>query len=352
MAYNPNRALVSEIIRQVPGPLRALTLATALQESGGRLNAVGDRGHSFGPFQEYDQGRGAGLSVAQREDPAGAVNRFYRELLAFQGRGFQGPELAYRTQRPADHAGYVAGISRLLPIAQQLLGGASAAHAAAGAQVAPTGGGGPAPLPPELVRRLAQWQTDSQEAALAGDVLPLPAGALEALRAAKAARANTTPAPAAAPQAGPVATFGDLLMPLSTPLGPRSEFNVADGPEGVPTGRGGFIHGGKDWFAPPGSAIVAPTGGRIVEVKASRGTSGQVFGGVVKLQDPSGRVFVFRHVDPRGVRVGQAVNPGVELATVSPWKGGSTHAHIEVWRSLAGGYNAGNLLDPERVFGG
>lgn len=48
----------------------ALTLLAIMKpESGGRLDIVGDNGHSIGLFQMHDAGAGAGLSVEQRQDP-------------------------------------------------------------------------------------------------------------------------------------------------------------------------------------------------------------------------------------------------------------------------------------------
>lgn len=44
-------------------------LSTLDAESGGRVDAVGDGGHSIGLFQMHDQGAGYGMSVAQRQDP-------------------------------------------------------------------------------------------------------------------------------------------------------------------------------------------------------------------------------------------------------------------------------------------
>src|SRR4029450_13161498 len=46
-----------------------LALAIVEQESGGDPRAVGDHGHSVGLFQLHDQGMGAGLSVADRQNP-------------------------------------------------------------------------------------------------------------------------------------------------------------------------------------------------------------------------------------------------------------------------------------------
>ena len=68
-------------------------------------------------------------------------------------------------------------------------------------------------------------------------------------------------------------------------------------PEGMP-GQGGSYHGAVDWFAPAGAPVRSPINGRVVEVKPSQGSSGQIFGGTVKVQGTNGRVWVFRHVDP------------------------------------------------------
>jgi hypothetical protein len=41
-------------------------------------------------------------------------------------------------------------------------------------------------------------------------------------------------------------------------------------------------------------------------------------------------------------------DPGQVVATVTNWRDGSPHAHIEVWRTLQGDYE--NMLDPMRFF--
>jgi murein DD-endopeptidase MepM/ murein hydrolase activator NlpD len=145
--------------------------------------------------------------------------------------------------------------------------------------------------------------------------------------------------------------IGRFVAPLSTRLTSGSEFASPDA-EGAPSARGGRYHAAKDWFAPARSAVRSPWAGRVVEVRASRGNSGQVFGGTVKIQRADGVVFVARHVDPRRVRVGQRIGRGQVVAGVSPWTGGSPHAHIEVWRTLGGGYRFENMIDPATVFGG
>lgn len=142
--------------------------------------------------------------------------------------------------------------------------------------------------------------------------------------------------------------IGRLVQPVATKPG-ASAFDMPDA-EGAPDKNGVRHHAAMDWFAPGGSRVLAPVGGKIVEVKQSRTNTGQIFGGVVKIQQPNGRVFVFRHVDPRGVKLGQRVKPGTVIGGVSPWESGSPHTHIEVWKSLAGGYRLENMEDPARYF--
>ncbi|AGC43108.1 putative peptidase [Myxococcus stipitatus DSM 14675] len=145
-----------------------------------------------------------------------------------------------------------------------------------------------------------------------------------------------------------------LVSPLDKPL-PKSNpsFSRPDGKEGMPDGKGGFRHGGLDWFAKAGTNVRAPVDGKVIEVKQSKGSSGQVFGGTVKVEGKDGKVWVFRHVDPAKVKVGQKVQAGDTIAKVSDWKGTSSdHVHMEVWKNLKGGYNFNNAIDPVKALQG
>jgi murein DD-endopeptidase MepM/ murein hydrolase activator NlpD len=133
--------------------------------------------------------------------------------------------------------------------------------------------------------------------------------------------------------------------PVAAPLQPGSSFNFQD-PEGAPDNFGRRWHAAKDWFAPGGTRVSSPIPGVIVEVKPSVGNTGQIFGGVVKVRGRNGHVWVFRHIDPKGVRVGQRVHAGQKVGTVTNWLGGSDHVHIELWRTLSGGYDKENMIDP------
>jgi murein DD-endopeptidase MepM/ murein hydrolase activator NlpD len=121
-------------------------------------------------------------------------------------------------------------------------------------------------------------------------------------------------------------------------------FNLPD-PEGMPSSTGNR-HGAVDWFAAGGAPVHAATGGKVVEVKPQTDRSGQVFGGTVKVQDSLGRVWVYRHVNPR-VSLGSSVYQGQRIANVTDWTDGPDHLHMEVWRSLAGGYRFSNAIDPK-----
>jgi cell wall-associated NlpC family hydrolase len=165
---------------------------------------------------------------------------------------------------------------------------------------------------------------------------PAAAAAVEAVVAAPAAPVPGAPVAPVAPEDMANTNEGGKLH--------ASEFHVHDA-EGAP-GAEGNLHAGYDLFARPGAAVHSPIDGTVVEVKASRGNTGQIFGGVVKVQDADGRVWVFRHVDPKGVVEGGKVTAGQEIAGVTEWAGGSSHAHIELWKTLQGGYNVANMDDP------
>lgn len=159
-----------------------------------------------------------------------------------------------------------------------------------------------------------------------------------------------TPPPAGTPGRG------GYVDPVATNRG-ASAFNMAD-PEGAPDRYGVRRHAAIDWFAPAGTKVVSPAAGKIVEVRtaaevrASSSNPAQVFGGVVKVEMPDGKVWVFRHVDPTfSLKEGQSVSMGQQIAAV--YDGPTAdHTHVEVWKTLDGGYNFENMLDPAKVLDG
>ena len=178
---------------------------------------------------------------------------------------------------------------------------------------------------------------------------PVDYGSLLSL--ARAARAPVAAAPSvAAPGAPSSSTPGRIVQPIAGKVPTSSAFNYVDA-EGMPDAKGIRHHGAVDWFGPAGRTVVSPWDGEVVEVRASKGRRGQVFGGVVKVRDSrTGRVFVARHIDPGSVREGQTVTAGTALGGMTAWESGGPHAHIEVWKTLEGGYTYENAIDPISIW--
>lgn len=143
-------------------------------------------------------------------------------------------------------------------------------------------------------------------------------------------------------------TKSGIVLPLSSNPGFSSEFALRD-PEGAPDAKGNKFHAAKDWFARGGTPVRAPVSGTVVEIKASRGNRGQIFGGVVKIEGADAQVWVLRHVDP-SVADGERVEAGQLVASVTSWLDGASHVHIELWKTLAGGYKYENMSDPMELF--
>ena len=177
-------------------------------------------------------------------------------------------------------------------------------------------------------------------------------------QAAQAAAPTVAPGMPGTPTSSAPLTAGDpvtlpngIVQPIAGKVPTRSAFGYVDA-EGMPDAKGVKHHGAVDWFGKAGTAVRSPWAGEVVEVKASRGNSGQVFGGVVKIRDPrTGYVFVARHIDPSKFKVGQDVDAGTVLGGITAWRDGSPHAHIEIWKTLEGGYRYENAIDPITVFG-
>jgi cell wall-associated NlpC family hydrolase len=117
-----------QIIRRVAGayafPDADLLVATARQESGLDPLAVGDRGQSYGVFQEHSRGRGAGLPVPSRQDVAAATQRAIAEFSAIRQRNptVDRGTWAALAQRPLDPQAYARSVNARL--ASQLGAGA------------------------------------------------------------------------------------------------------------------------------------------------------------------------------------------------------------------------------------
>jgi hypothetical protein len=119
----PTTREVEAIIRQVAGQYRFsapdLLVATARAESNLNPAAAGDfsggRYRSYGPFQEHEAGRGAGLTPEQRQDVRGSTIRAIDECNQVRQRfpSVDPGTWAAKAQRPLDPAGYAAKVNAL-----------------------------------------------------------------------------------------------------------------------------------------------------------------------------------------------------------------------------------------------
>lgn len=125
-------------------------------------------------------------------------------------------------------------------------------------------------------------------------------------------------------------------------------FKVPD-PQGAPAFDWRRYHGAVDWFAPGGYPVQSPVSGTVHQLDRSSITTGQVFGGVLRIRDGAGRIWVMRHVTPGRLNVGNHVEAGQVVATVTRWRSGSPHLHLEIWKSAAGGYRLDTMIDPASV---
>lgn len=124
-------------------------------------------------------------------------------------------------------------------------------------------------------------------------------------------------------------------------------FSIVDA-EGAPSADGRRYHSAVDWFAPGGTTVVSPVDGMLAGVTQSTTMVGQVFGGVVRIRDGAGRVWVMRHVDPKPYLPAR-IAAGESIGKVTPWRDGAPHLHMEIWKTLAGGYQHENMIDPRDV---
>jgi cell wall-associated NlpC family hydrolase len=107
--------------------LVAIAIATARHESGLDPNAIGDNGNSVGLFQLNIKGEGAGMTVAQRQDPTANTKIAVQQIanVMKQNPGMSPGEIAAAAQRPANPNAYAIEINNSLggAGAQQGMGG-------------------------------------------------------------------------------------------------------------------------------------------------------------------------------------------------------------------------------------
>ena len=197
--YNPYLLQAIRKYSQQYGIDPTLLVATTLVESGGRLDAVGDGGHSFGPYQMNDQGRLASMGYTKQQamDPDLATRAAAQEFASVAKRyGVSGAQLASDAQRPADRAGYQRKINAVMGQARAILAGQGGAVSDAnlnapvtgtdtGSAAAPGPVSGKVTLDAESNARLMQWVAESEREAKAGRVVDIPTDVLESIRQAK-----------------------------------------------------------------------------------------------------------------------------------------------------------------------
>lgn len=354
----PDPRLVAAIRRQ-PSYLQVPLLTTALIESGGRLDAVGDSGRSHGPFQMYDLGRGAGVPIARRRDPVFSAQAAAREFQTFYNRGARGADLAYRAQRPADRGGYVSRYQQLESVARRILGQSDGGVPAPAPGNAPAGrrpggaqDGGGGELTPGSRAAVLRYAQESERDVVEGRMPADPMGIAAQLRFTRNVPDPAAPGAPGLPQGrnAPAPSTGPGGLAPILPGQPQyGSFGYSD-PEGQ-DGR----HMAVDWFANAGATVRSPVTGRVVRVSlnpnARRTASGQVFGGVLGIRDASGRLFVMRHLDPQNFRVGQEVRAGMPVGRVTDWSG-DDHVHLEAYRpgSSDREYSAARALNIAQLY--
>lgn len=333
MAFSPSQVRVArQIAASAPGTdLDALLVATGLVESNLNPTAAGDGGRSHGIYQEYDLGRGAGIPVSGRRNVSAATSRAFREFSSLASR-FSGPELAYRAQRPADHAGYVAKVRAALPLAQQLLGmpgGGDAPGAprrvreAAGGAPAPGGGG---QLSQASLAAIEEYAARTRRQVLAGQLPDSSAGLERSLR--------FTGAPAAAAPAAATGHEGHDHGGFT--FGPTG-WKAGGGPEAHHTRALGNWQSDDayDLMGKAGDPVFARVNGTVTRISGQPGGNPGLAGYGITVRTPQGDLF-FKHLGTSRVKVGDTINPRTLLGTLDPTTAGGPHLHL-------GGTNRGFL---------
>ncbi len=124
----PANAKVVADVAKHQGIDPVVAVAMMLVESGGRANAVGDGGTSFGLFQLHEGGMltSAGLTSQQAFDPRTNATVALRSLAHEWAKGSERRtpgEIAAASQRPADPVGYAAKVDGAMDRARALLYG-------------------------------------------------------------------------------------------------------------------------------------------------------------------------------------------------------------------------------------
>lgn len=116
-------------------------------------------------------------------------------------------------------------------------------------------------------------------------------------------------------------------------------------------GMGGFP--AKDWFATPGTPVLAPEAGVVVRHSGRGGTSGQVYGwSLYFVGTATGNTYFVTHLAEKRAPVGARLKKGDVLGYISAWAGGAPHAHVGIKKGSGQGTTPTPLPTPSPAGGG
>lgn len=139
---------------------------------------------------------------------------------------------------------------------------------------------------------------------------------------------------------GVIPGVGDALT--SGKLGETQEGSpLAGQPPGPSTHETGNLPGypARDYFAPPGTPVVAPTDGKIVRLSGKDpsigGSAGGPMGYSIYLNGNNDKAYFMTHLDNVKVSAGTSVKQGQQIAEIAKsgagtWDNSSTHVHMGV----------------------
>lgn len=172
---------------------------------------------------------------------------------------------------------------------------------------------GEAAAPDPLVASTAEGLRDLIE----GDYNP--SRALAGLERLQQVQAEQPEAPTPSPSATPLPHPGTRERAGITFSGQKLTHDT-DGLPGFPA---------VDLFGDPGTPFTAPEDGQVIRRSGRGGTKGQTYGWSVYFKGKSGRVYYIQHLNKDRAKIGR-YKQGDRLGTISPWEGGSPHAHVGV----------------------
>lgn len=290
----------------------------------GASGGIGDGNHAFGAFQLNDAGgvltgKLPGMTPQQKNAWAWSPKGINYALdgIAKSSAGLRGPaavrSIATNFERPAN-------VGAEISDALAHYGGSqnTAAPSFAGApSSSPSAGAGGAAVSPLLGQLLSQTNqmvglnSPQTLSSLLSTTAPAPTRTL----------ASTTPtAPRA--QGGPFKA-GDPVLGGTSISGEHPTMGLA----GFPA---------HDYFAPAGTAAVAPVTGKVVRLSGHDPSQGPTqgphgpLGWSVYIQGNDGREYYLTHMGSRNVKVGETVKAGQPIGTVADYAKYGTPSHIHM----------------------